>query len=323
MKCRDTQYLVLFSFCKVVKGKQKSVICDFQKEKIKFIPNEMVEVIRMLQKQPFEIVREYFKKDAEIFDSYIKFLIAEGFAFYNKSRENFIEIENYWASPEVINNAVIEYGFKNYNLKNILIQLDYLYTKFIELRFNTFEEEHVSELEEILNYCENSILRSIRLYFPYTKDYLKKIIELAESYSIIDCIIFYNSKLNRTLEKDNRQTFFITQTLESITSSNIDKKFLINNLEYYYECQKHNPYYNKKVSIDSNGQIKNCIKNRAVFGNVKNDLISNVVSTEQFQEFWYVTHDQIIDVQNSELRYNYIISNDLEKLKDGKFKIVI
>ena len=169
MKCRDTQYLVLFSFCKVVKGKEKSVICDFQKEKIKFIPNEMVEVIRMLQKQPFEIVREYFKKDAEIFDSYIKFLIAEGFAFYNKSRENFIEIENYWASPEVINNAVIEYGFKNYNLKNILIQLDYLYTKFVELRFNTFEEEHVSELEEILNYCENSILRSIRLYFPYTK----------------------------------------------------------------------------------------------------------------------------------------------------------
>jgi len=129
--------------------------------------------------------------------------------------------------------------------------------------------------------------------------------------------------INKLLEKDDQQTFFITQTLVDITNANIDRKFLINNIEYYYECQKYNPYYNKKVSIASNGQINNCIKNKAVFGNIKDDSILDIVTSKKFQEFWNVTHDQIIDIQMSELRYNYIITNDLEKQSDGKFKIII
>ena len=117
IQSEDT-YLLLFSFCKVVKGAEKSVICDFQKGKIKFIPHEMEEVIRMLQKQPLNVVRKYFKEDNETFESYIKFLIDEGFVFYNKSKEEFLEIKNQWSSPEIINNAIIEYNFDNFNLMN-------------------------------------------------------------------------------------------------------------------------------------------------------------------------------------------------------------
>ena len=70
---KDT-YLLLFSFCKVVKGEEKSIICDFQKEKIKFIPNEMVTVIEMLQEQTFDFVKSQFVEDLGIFNSYITFL---------------------------------------------------------------------------------------------------------------------------------------------------------------------------------------------------------------------------------------------------------
>jgi len=324
MKQSKGKYLLLFNFCKVVKGTEKSIICDFQKGKIKFIPNEMGEVIKMLQKQPYNSVKNYFKEDADIFESYIKFLLDKGFVFYCKSMENFNNIENYWASPEIINNAVIEYGFNNFELKNILIQLNNLLTKFIELRYTTFEEKNILELKEILKYCTNSVLRSLRIFIPFvSRNLSQKIVEETKLFSIIDCIIFYGSKLNKSIEKDDQQIFFVTQTLKDITNANIDRKFLINNIEYYYECQKYNPYYNKKVSIDSTGQIKNCIKNKAVFGNVKDHSILDIVTSKKFQEFWHVTHDQIIDIQMSELRYNYIITNDLEKREDGKFKIII
>lgn len=316
-------YLLLFSFCKIIKGKEKSIICDFQKEKIKFIPNEMAIVIEMLKNQPFNLVRNHFIDDIDVFNSYIKFLSDEGFVFYNDNIENFIDIENYWTSPEIINNAIIEYNFNNYNLKEVLIQLDDLLTKFIEFRFTIFSEDNIFEFEEVLKYCTKSVLRSIRIYMPFiTKDLSQKIIELIKNYPIADCVVFYNSKFNKLVEKNDRQTFFIIQTIEEITNSNIDNKFLVNNIDFFHECQKFNPYYNKKVSINFNGDIKNCIKNKAVFGNLKINSIKHVIMTSEFQEFWHITHDQIIDIQNSELRYNYIITNDLEKIDNGKFKII-
>lgn len=324
MRQSKNAYLLLFSFCKAVKGIEKSIICDFQKEKIKFIPNEMITVIEMLQKETFDYVKSQFSEDADIFDSYVKFLLDEGFVFYTEANENFVDIENYWSSPEIINNAIIEYGFDNYDLKNIMKQLDSLLAKFIEFHFTKFSEENITKLEEVLEHCMNSVLRSIRIYLPYSsKDLSQKLMDLVKSYPVVDCIIFYNSKINKLIEKNDQQTFFITQTLEDITKANIDRKFLVNNIEFFYECQQFNPYYNKKVSIDSVGQIKNCIKNKSIFGNVKDDLIVDVISTIDFQEFWYATHDQIVDIQNSELRYNYIITNDLEKLENGEFKIII
>ncbi len=284
----------------------------------------MGEVITMLQEQPFYKVKDYFKEDIEIFNSYVTFLSKEGFVFYTQSKDCFVQIEEYWTSPEFINNAVVEYGFDNYNLQDILHQLDNLLVKFLEFRFTYFQEKHISKLEDILKYSSHSVLRGLRVYMPYTsKELSRKIIDLIKSFPIVECIIFFDCEINKSIEKDNQQTFFITQTLEEITNANIDKKFLVNNIDYYYECQKHNPYYNKKVSIDVRGQIKNCIKNKAVFGNVNDYPIKDIVSTEDFQEFWYVTHDQIIDIQDSELRYNYIITNDLEKINDGRYKVVM
>ena len=320
----NNNYLLLFSFCKVVQGKEKSIICDFQKEKIKFIPNEMGTVIKMLQKQTFNSVKNQFVEDADIFNSYIKFLIKEGFVFFSENNDNFVEIENYWSSPEVINNAIIEYSFENFRLKNILQELDDLLTKYIELRFIKFSEENIPELKEVLEFCTNSVLRSIRIFIPYkSKDLSQKLINIVKLYPIIDCVIFYNSKFNRLVEINNHQTFFIDKTLDDITKANIDRKFLVNNIEFFYESQNFNPYYNKKVAIKSNGEIKNCIKNKVVFGNLKKNSIKEIISNDEFQKFWYITHDQIIDIQDSELRYNCIITNDLEKIDNEKYKIVI
>lgn len=320
----NSNFLVLFSFCKVIQGKEKSIICDFQKGKIKFIPNEMAAVIGMLQKDTFEKVKEQFSADAEIFDSYVAFLLEKGFAFFTASKDNFVPIENSWCSPEVINNAMVEYGFEQYDILDVLQQLDGLFVKFIEFRFTKLTEEDIPTFKRILDYCTSSVLRSARVYLPYeSKAMSKQILDLVKQYPVIDCAIFYNSKFNRLIEKDEHQTFYIEQTLEEITKANVNRKFLVNNIEYFHEAQQFNPYYNKKVAITAKGDLKNCIKNKAVFGNLHRQSIREVVATEAFQEFWKVTHDQIEEVRDSELRYNYVITNDLEKINDGNYKIII
>ncbi len=324
MTISDDTYLVLFSFCKVVQGAEKSILCDLQKSKIKFIPHEMGAVIAMLQEQPYTTVQKQFVDDEEIFDSYVLFLIQEGFAFYTPFREGFVPIAATWSSPEIINNAIIEYDFANYSMTNVLQQLEALLTRFIEFRLVRFTEEDLAAFEEILQYCSQSVVRSIRVYLPFVSKALsQKIIERCRAYPIIECLIFYQSKAHKSIEKEGQQLYFIPQTLQEITHANIDEKFLVNTLEYYYECQQHNPYYNKKMAITASGDLKNCIKNRAVFGNLHTHAIAEVVAREDFREFWYVTHDQIVEIQDSELRYHRIITNDLQKTEDGRYTIVI
>lgn len=323
IQSNNKKHFILFNFCKVVEGKDKSIICDFQKGKIKFIPNQMVEVINMLKEKPFETVKEFFSEDLNIFESYINFLTVEGFAFFTKNKDNFIDIDNYWTSPEVINNALIEYQFGNYNLMNVLTQLDHLLTKFIEIRFTEFNTSNITEFKEILSYCTNSVSRSIRIFVPFvSKELSEELIDIIKLHPIVDCILFYNSNYNKEINNGNTEVHYITKSLKDIEASNIDRKFLINSIEYFYECQKFNPYYNKKVAIDSEGQLKNCLKNKKVFGNLKNDSIKQIVLSNEFQEFWHVTHDQIEGIKDSELRYNYIITNDLEKTSNGNYKII-
>lgn len=50
----NESYFNLFSFCKVVKGQNRAIICDFQKENIEFIPLEMAEVIAELKENSIE-----------------------------------------------------------------------------------------------------------------------------------------------------------------------------------------------------------------------------------------------------------------------------
>lgn len=320
---QSNKYLQLFSFCKIVEGVEQSIICNFQKEKIKFIPNEMGTVINMLNNQPFQEVKEFFKDDLEIFNSYLDFLLEEQFAFFTETNANFIEMEDYWASPEFINNAILEYDFKTYSMIDVLDQLDEMLTKHIEFRLTNFDESNIEPLKEIIHHCTNSVVRSIRIYFPFHSEAVsERIMNELNIYPIVECSAIYDSKVSGIIKMNNRTTLFIPQSLIDITRANIDRKFLVNNIRYFYECQRFNPYYNKKVSIDRQGNIKNCIKNRAVFGNVNNDKLSEITSTKEFQEFWKITHDQIMDIKDSELRYNYVITNDLEKLDEGLYRTI-
>lgn len=77
----------------------------------------------------------------------------------------------------------------------------------------------------------------------------------------------------------------------------------------------YNPYYYKRVCIDENGNIKNCLKNEKVTGNVNMDNIVEVTRQREFQELWFASCDKIIDIKDNPLRYNMYVTNQLKKRK--------
>lgn len=321
----QSNYIVLFAYCKIVKGKDKNILCDLQKGKIKYIPQAMITVITLLQSQPYLEVKEYFKAEETIFLSYVTFLLQEKFAFQSElAASHFPDLENSWSSPEIINNAIVEYSFTHYNLKSLFVQLDDLLTKFIELRLTVCRENNLNELVDVLEYCSQSVCCSLQIMLPScAPTYCSKIINTLDQFPIVNRIVFYSSEAKHTVNREKHTVYFIPESLEDITKATIASTVLINNIAYYHECQNHNPYYNKKVAITAKGQIKNCIKNKKVFGSLSKQPLKQVVNSDEFQEFWYVTPDQIIDIQDSELRYNYLITHDMKRRADGKYQLIV
>jgi SPASM domain peptide maturase of grasp-with-spasm system len=75
------------------------------------------------------------------------------------------------------------------------------------------------------------------------------------------------------------------------------------NKEHLAEAQSYNTCLNRKLCIDHNGNIKNCLAMDKIFGNILEDDIIKIVNSSDFQSLWQITKDQIEVCKDCEFRY--------------------
>ena len=75
----------------------------------------------------------------------------------------------------------------------------------------------------------------------------------------------------------------------------ISKELFSINIPVFMESLKHNTCLNRKVSIDIDGNIKNCPSMKNSFGNIKYDKIEDVIKTIEFKKNWFI-HKDLIDI---------------------------
>ncbi|RVU90947.1 hypothetical protein EH230_08590 [Flavobacterium columnare] len=315
----SNKYFNIYPFCKIVSGKDSHIICDLQKQNIKFIPFSLVEVINLLEKEEFKTVEEQFEEQKGVFNSYINFLIKEDLGFFSDYKTPFIPIPEDYLTPDNINNAAIEIAGLE-NLENLFLQLDDLHCQFIELKvISTIDLEQLANKLEII---EKLQLRSLQLFIPFEKEMAtSKIVKLFKKVKKAVTIAVYNCPKDWQL-KGNFQVKYLKKSLEEIQKGNSTEKDLIINLSYYFLAKKYNPYYYKKIAINSKGEIKNCLKNKRSFGTIQDFKLAEVIEKSDFQELWFVNHDCIVDIKDSPLRYNRILTNDLKKVEENLYELV-
>lgn len=74
--------------------------------------------------------------------------------------------------------------------------------------------------------------------------------------------------------------------------------------------------------IDYLGNVKNCLKNESVFGNINKNNIIQILKETEIKELWHISHDMILGLKDDELRYNRLISNNLRKTSEGLYEII-
>jgi len=292
------EYFLLFSNCILVKGFLRSTICDLQRNKIYFIPNDLANLIidsnNLLLKQTIE---------KSVFFPWFQMLIVEELGFYTERPLCFPKIEMKWDSPEIINNAIIEMdNISEDVLHESIKKLNNARCKFIEFRY--YKTSNIEILFDALYILRNGYVRGVIIYIPFCKDNkLLQIKKILNSTGLIREIIVHSVDAKIVEEIEDDRLFFTSQIISSNTHcGEISADYFAINLNSFSESKKFNSCLNKKISIDSSGQVRNCPSMFDHFGSIKEFDIVNVAKNKKFTKYWNISKTQISVCKDCEFK---------------------
>jgi SPASM domain peptide maturase of grasp-with-spasm system len=301
----------MFSCCIPVKGASRSIICDLQRNSFEFIPNDLYKIICLFSKMNISSIKEkYNNKFDDTIDEYIEFLLENEFGFYCSKDELalFPDLNLEWDYPAQITNAIIDLNkSSSYSLLNVIKQLETLNCKDIQIRI--YDILDYDQIEKIISYSDGSRIKSIELLISYNGDIADKdLFALSKKYNRIKSIVIHSSHKDEIVMDQQRSYFIPIQYRKQKIISEQDcgkvsvKDFSINN-EMFTESLKFNTCLNRKISINTEGEIKNCPSHKKSFGNIDNMKLIDVCKMDDFRQLWYINKDKIKICKDCEFRY--------------------
>lgn len=294
-----TNILNLASNVVFVKGYFKNLLIDLQNDCWYHIDFELEKDIDI----------ENIDKDS------LEYMLKQNMIFEipKNIRKNLIPLNLEYNSPNIIENAIIDRSLKSkYPIKRAIEFLNQYKVKHIQIRW--FDKFLIEDLDIVLEMTEFSNAESIDLLLPFSSSY-KNILDRKKTFVKISAIIFHSFSLD---EKPHNFGFKeVIFTSESILSSNncgqISPYFFTRNKGHVLKSMKYNSCLFKKISVDHEGNIKNCPSMKLSMGNIINVL--DLKESELETEFWNITKDEIKVCQDCEFRY---VCNDCRAFTDNQ-----
>lgn len=298
-----TKYM-LFSNCIPVKGFARSIIYDLMRYDYSYIPNDLYEIL--IKSKGVINCNEYYNlyinepESLEAFTEYLNFLLEEEYIFplNNLDAELFPSMSLEFHSPSIISNAVIDI-LSNTDLSKIITELEKVHCNYIMLRLQ--QQVDINYLEKTVAAFNGSIIFHIQLILKYDPSFTEENLKnLTENFDCIHNIIIENTPEN-LIALNNETTLNILFT-NNPAKENYKKNFRINS-RLFSEAQQKNTFYNKKIYIGINGEIKNSPYDNEIFGNINNNELKQIVISPEFQKYWSISKDDILICKDCEHRY--------------------
>ncbi len=143
---------------------------------------------------------------------------------------------------------------------------------------------------------------------PYYQDFnLEELNILLAENTRIHSIIIFNSPNDKTYQPLRQKMGYVMLVKRNIIDEKhcgiINEEYFYSNIKLFSESQYHNTCLNKKLSIDKNGNIKNCPSMHESFGNIKDATLKEVLNKANFKKYWNITKDQIDVCKDCEFRH--------------------
>jgi SPASM domain peptide maturase of grasp-with-spasm system len=195
-------------------------------------------------------------------------------------------------------------------VKTILMQLNYFGCKFVEIRVRSIDIHTICQIlnEEIFKcfYWINlkiSLIEEIdhKQISQLFNEILKKLtvdINTVYSLELYGMQAYYNFQYKNIEIKGINKTH-----LDHKCCGLIRKAFFSLNIENIRESLHHNSCLNRKISIDAEGNIKNCPSMKESFGNIKDTTLAEAIEKPGFKKYWDINKDKIHVCKDCEFRY--------------------
>ena len=300
---------ILYACCILVRGSNRSLICDTQRQKYYMIPNSLYEILKDYKyKSIVDIKKMYDNKYNDTIDEYFEFLEREDLLFFTESPMDFPDIDLKWNIPSVIHDAIIDIGenFSLLDFEKIILGLDSFGCKHIQVR--SFFEKNIDFFYNILNVLEMKRIHTVDLTAKYTVGLNKKsLTQLCNKFPRIHLLYIHSHHKTTILKSGKRDTGHIFTTTQKINNNNhcgiISPEYFTVNIKTFTEAQKHNTCLNRKISIDTEGYIRNCPSMKEHYGNIKDTTLQEALQHPDFKKYWFVNKDQISVCKDCEFRY--------------------
>ena len=302
------QSIRLFAHCIPVQGSSRSIICDLQRNTYDLIPNDLFNILIKYQHRNLQDIKSnYNNLYDEIIEEYFQFLEQKEYIFYSNRSHCFPDLDLQWDEPSVITNAIIDLHNTDIIDWNCLInELEYLGCKFLQIR--CFEIIPLFFLDNILQKFNNKKVLSIEIFIKYQEIFnTDKLKELCETHPRVVRLYCHSAPKTEILHTSPNGLGNIYTIKNAITSNQhcgvINENYFNINIKTFTEAQKHNTCLNRKISIDTEGYIRNCPSMKEHYGNIKDTTLQEALEHPDFKKYWFINKDQISVCKDCEFRY--------------------
>jgi SPASM domain peptide maturase of grasp-with-spasm system len=292
------KYFKFHSSCIPVKGDKRGVIYDLQRGSLYFVPNSIIDLFVDNSKNTIEYLFLKFPNQEELVNKYLIYLIENELIFLTNDIDKFPNLSLKFERPFLLDIIFIELDSFSNSKKSLLEEVNTL--GFTQVVIVTHQSIVIDTLKEVIDLLSESKIQIIDLITKYDSEIVTHILELHNMSPRLRKTIFFDS-LNNT---NDNYIEFTSKNLNNILTKRVkDTNDLIINQDAYFESLKHNLFFNRKVYISDNGDIKHYFNENEFYGNIKNCTIQSIVNSNDFQNLWNITKEDIEECKNCEFRY--------------------
>lgn len=278
------------------KGYKRTALIDIVNSEVSLLDNNHYDALYKLYNVGLE----------EIDENLLSLLESDKYILQAKSIDNFprISLKKTTNSVFSVDNCIIDRNNDSaYNIIDVLRQLDELNCKYVQFRFFDYSEE-IYEITDYLN-TSNSFIQNIEILIKKTNNHFHKLEELFYRNLRINKLILFNSDETNILSSNQGRIFLeIQNIIDDCKSCGIisTNGFFINKY-HFKEANNVNTCLSKKISIDVNGEIKNCPSMPQSFGNVETSTLEEALNHPSFKKYWNISKDHVEVCKDCEFRY--------------------
>lgn len=301
-------YLKLFDSVKITKGAKNSVILDTSNGFLKFIPNAFFDLLSNEHQNYSVLKKQLDNKSLETLEEYLKFILENNLGIMVNSKKellSFISTSNFSESPSFVDYLILDIN-SLYTLNDDLIQqicnlkIKYLQIRFLEMNLNEvietisnikkFNKSNINEISIVVKYDPRLLSFVKENHFTISNKFLHFILHSSEKqeFQTLDHVYF---------------TIIVNNIEIPLSCGLIDLKNVNLNRNFYLESKQHNSCLHKKISIDKDGDIRNCPSMIQSFGNIRDTTLENALNHYEFKKYWNLTKDSIEVCKDCEFRY--------------------